>query len=352
MGMSAEDGIDAGYPAGHLDVNVHSVVGQHDDGIGALVRLNGFHQRDHVLLANAERPVRDESLGVGIGGARKRLPDDGQPASADLPHGVGFERHARILVVQAESAELLHHLEIGVLEQAGFLDPHVLADELAVEPLHVGQQFLLVIGEFPVAGHDVHAEHVGGVHHVPAPRPERRARTLPQVSAVHGQGVLGTAGLLPQHVEQGLQVGESPHAAELPGAPLEIEVGVGICLDGILADAGTLKQRPPHQVGQPPLGRANTQVHVGLTEIDRQKLRMNVCHVQDPRIALHGEAVQAVKSLGLGAGDESFQGFRDQGARGGKTKDLQQGTAIELGHVDLSSSLPGTNRPARWFYLY
>ncbi len=75
-------------------------------------------------------------------------------------------------------------LEHRIAEVGG---AHVLGDEIdAAGEIAVDDILdpLRAIGEFPVSGHHVDAEQLGGIDHVLAPGPQRGRRALPAVTAV------------------------------------------------------------------------------------------------------------------------------------------------------------------------
>ena len=89
MGVPAEDGVDTGDPGGHLDVHIHAVVGEYDDGVGSLRRADLVHERLHVFFTDAERPIGNEALRVRDRGVGKRLADDRNAPAADVSYRIG-----------------------------------------------------------------------------------------------------------------------------------------------------------------------------------------------------------------------------------------------------------------------
>jgi len=81
------------------------------------------------------------------------------------------------------------------------------------------------IGEFPVAGHHIHAEQFASIDHVLAFAPHGGAGTLPGVAAIEQQrtGAGGT-----DFLDQRRQVGEAADLAVGFRRLLEIEVGEGV----------------------------------------------------------------------------------------------------------------------------
>ena len=90
MGVAAEDGVDAGDAAGHLQVDVHAVVRQHDDDLGAFgARL--VHPFLHAVVADAKAPVRHMVARVGNRRVGEGLADDGDLNAVHFLHDVGLE---------------------------------------------------------------------------------------------------------------------------------------------------------------------------------------------------------------------------------------------------------------------
>ena len=258
-----------------------------------------LNQRDHVVLAQAERPVREELLRVGIRGAREGLADDGDARAVDLLDHIRLEGMTGVFVEQAATVIFLDQRRVLITEQRIRLDAHVLTDEITLEQCHVGQHLVLLVGELPVTDHDVETEDVGRLDHVDAAGPQRGARALPQVAAVQGQGVVPSAGLLTQPVQQGLHVRETAGAAVFHRRRVEIQIGVGIRLGRRRLQPHRIEQFAADQMRRPAEGIAYTQVDVGLAEIDRLQLTVHVGDVQQAHIALHRQVVETLWHLGV-----------------------------------------------------
>ena len=99
--------------------------------------------------------------------------------------------------------------------------------------------------EFPVAGHDVHAEQLAGIHHVLAIGPQRGGGALPGIAAVQQQ----RAGTLRAHlVHQGFQVGKAADLAVGLGGLGEVEISEGVRLERCRAGCRMLEQFLADQV--------------------------------------------------------------------------------------------------------
>ena len=75
---------------GHLEVDVHAVVREHDDHLRALGARFVDHLL-HVLVLDAEGPVRHHLARVGDRRVGKGLADHGDLDAVHFAHGVGLE---------------------------------------------------------------------------------------------------------------------------------------------------------------------------------------------------------------------------------------------------------------------
>ncbi len=261
MGMAAEDHIDARDPGGHLEVNVHAVVGDHHHHIRFLVLTHRIDHRLHVVITNAEGPVRHETLGIGDRRVRKGLTDHGHPGAADGFDHIGLEGGACILIETGEIGKT-------VVEQGVILDFDVLGHEVALEIRDVGDHLLVPIGELPVAGHHIHTQQVTGPDHVLAAGPVGSAGTLPGITTVQQQAVARSP-IVTQPLHQGLQMSETSDLAIFAGCRIEIEIAEGMGLDRSWTDAEMFQQFAADQMGRLVEGVSQAQIDVGLAKIDR-----------------------------------------------------------------------------------
>ena len=230
VGMAAENDVDAGDAAGELEVDVHAVMRQQDDGIDLVGVAKDIDELLQFLVADAEFPVRRETLRVRDRHVGKRLPDHGDAIPAD------FLDHGRL-----EHAPRGRIERLGVVE-GGFLgEEDVLRQEFALEAFEVGAQRLFAIGEFPMAGHRVDAEQVGGVDHVGALQRVGKAGALPEIAAVEQQRAPG-ADLAAQPIDQRLQMRKAAELAESPGGLLEFDAGEGVGVGAVGADAEAVEE--------------------------------------------------------------------------------------------------------------
>ena len=225
--VPAQDRVDAAHARGHLEIDVHAVVRQQHDGLGALgARL--VDRLLHRLFLDAEIPFGNEVARVGDRRVGKRLADD-------------RDRHA---VHPAHRVRREHRIaEVGGLD--------VLRDELD-PPLEIVVDDLLdalrAQGEFPVPGHQVDAEQFLRLDHVLALGPQRRRRALPGVAAVEQQRA-GTRRL--ELLDQRRKMREAAELAVGPGGLFEVEIGEGVRVSRSGLDPESAQERFAHEVRRP-----------------------------------------------------------------------------------------------------
>ena len=168
--------------------------------------------------------MRDRHIGKG-------LPDHGDAMAADLLDDGRLEHAARGRIER-----------LGVVE-GGFLgEEDVLRQEFALEAFEVGAQRLLAIGEFPMAGHRLDAEQVGGLHHVGAlhacwqgrcPARDRRRRaaaTRPAPASLRSRSI------------SVFRCAKPPSLPKRAGGLLEFDAGEGIGVGAVGADAEAIEE--------------------------------------------------------------------------------------------------------------
>ena len=297
MGVSAEDRIDPAHPRRQLQVNIHSVVRQQHDDLGPF-GPHLVHHLLHVLVLDAEGPVGHEIARIGHRCVGKRLANDGAGDAIDFAHNVGFENRVTEIIGPDVLCDELH-LALEVLVN-DFLDP-----------FHA-------VGELPVAGHHVHRQQLGGVHHVLGVRPQRSGRPLPGVAPIQQQRTR-TAGLELFH--QCGEVGKSADLAVTPCRLFKIEIGERIGQVGRRPRPGQLEEVLPHQVRKPPLHGADTDIDAGFAKVDRLELRVAIGHVKKGHIAERRKIVEALLSrgrVGVRIASQTHAGRR------GRAHDLQE----------------------------
>src|SRR6185503_7726474 len=130
---------------------------------------------------------------------------------------------------------------LGVVEGGFFGEEDVLRQELALETFEVGAQRLLAIGEFPMAGHRLDAEQVGGVDHVGALQRVGKAGALPEIAAVEQQRA-PSAGFAAHPVDQRLKVRKAAELAESPGGLFELDASESVGVRAVGPDAETVEE--------------------------------------------------------------------------------------------------------------
>ena len=168
MGVAAENDVDAGDAARELQIDIHAVVRQQHHGIDLVFRAQLVDQLLQVRVADAEGPVGRETLGMRDGNVGKCLADNADAEAADFLDRRRLEDAAACLV------------EGRLVVERGFLgEKHVLRQELAFEFFQVRAQALFAVGEFPVPGHRLDAEQIGGFDHAGACRGVGQPAALP-----------------------------------------------------------------------------------------------------------------------------------------------------------------------------
>ena len=297
VGVAAHDGVDAGHAAGHFQVHVHAVVRQHHHYLGAF-GTGLVHHGLHVFVLNAKGPVRHHVARVGNRGVGKGLADDGAGHAIDFTDHIGLED----LVAKV--------IGLDVLGDKVHLAGKVFFNNF-LHPLHA-------VGEFPVAGHHVHAQQLAGVHHVLSIGPQRGARALPGVTAIEQQRA-GAAGL--EALDQRCQMRKAAHLAVAARGFFKVEVRQRMGLCGARPHLGCAQQMLTHQVGQIAAHGAYAQIDVGLAKVHRHELRVAVGHVQKRHIAKGRNVVQAV---GCGGGIRVRKRAHAHAGHGARTQHLEK----------------------------
>ena len=93
--------------------------------------------------------------------------------------------------------------------------------------LILARSVLLAVGEFPMPGHRLDAEQIGGLDHVGAVHGVGEAAALQEIAAVEQQRAAG-AGLGAQAVDQRLQMREAAEPAVAVRGFGEIEISEGV----------------------------------------------------------------------------------------------------------------------------
>ena len=323
--MAAENDVDAGDAAGELQIDVHAVVREQDDGVDLVLLPQAIDDLLQLAVADAEGPVRREALGMRDRHIRERLADDADAEAADFFDRRRLEHAAGCLV------------EGRLVVERGFLgQEHVLRQELALEALEIGAQPFLAIGEFPMAGRGLDAEEICGVHHVLAVHGIGETAALPEIAAVEQQRA-ARARFGAQAVDQRLQMREAAEPAVAVRGLREIEIGEGVRQPRFRRDAEMLEKGLADQMRRPAGHAADAEIDARLAEIHRRKLRMRVGHVQHARIA---ELADVVEIVGFGGAGEA----RNDAGKRRRREQLQHVAATH--RISLLNSAPAQRMTA------
>ena len=145
VGVTTHDGVDAAHSAGHLEVNVHTIVA--DDHYNLRTFCAGFvHHQLHVFVLNSKGPVGHHVSRVGNRGVGEGLSDDGTRYSVHFFDDVGFEH----LIAKVLRFDVLRH-KVNFAREI-FLDNFF-------NTVHAQS-------ELPVTGHDIYTQQFAGIDHV------------------------------------------------------------------------------------------------------------------------------------------------------------------------------------------
>jgi len=260
MGVAAENDVDAGDPARHLLVHVKAVMAQHHDDLGSFGADLVDHGL-HVLFADAEGEFGKHPARVGDRHIGKGLADDRDLDATAFEELVGFEQLCRLVPFGVKDV-LAQRGKGQAFDQFG--DP-------------VGAQ-----GEFPVKGHRIGLQRVHHVDHILPLGVVAGIGAVPGIAAVQQQRV-GPVGADGVH-----HVGDPVHAAHpaiCPGQRREIVIGQRIGRGAAILDPVEAAEIGAGDMGHLPLGRADAQVHLGLAEIDRHQLGVDVGDMDQGQVA-------------------------------------------------------------------
>ena len=268
--MTAHDGIDATDTAGHLQVNVHTVVAKDHDHLSTLATCFINHGL-HVLILDAEGPVRNHVTRVRNWCVRKSLSNDGAGHAIDFTNDVRLENRIAKIV----GLDVLSH-KIDLAGKVLFND--------FLHALHAQC-------ELPVARHHVHTQQFAGIHHILAVGPQRGTGALPGITTVEQQRT-GTAAL--HTLDEGSQMRKASHLAVASGRLFIVQIGQRMSLRRAGSDASHLEQVLTHQMRQVALHRTQSDVDAGLTKMDGLELGVTIGHVQKRHISKFWNVVQTI----------------------------------------------------------
>ena len=271
--VAAQNRIQAFDAAGQLQIHIHTVVAEQNHRLRALP----FGRIDLLLqlgLLNAEGPVWHLPARISNRRVGEGLPNDGHLGA------IHFFDHERLedRVFKVFCFDVLRH-KIDLASKVFFND---LLDAL------------LAIGEFPMRRHHVDAQQLASIDHVLCIRPQAGGAALPSVATIEQQRA-GAAGF--EALDQGRDVRKTAHLAILPRCALEIEVRMSMGFMAAHPQTRVLDEMLAHQMRHFAPHAGDTNVGIGLAEIDRQQLRMAIGHVQQMHIARFRHVIQPLRFL-------------------------------------------------------
>ena len=168
---------------------------------------------------------------------------------------------------------------------------HILRHEVALERRNVLQDLTVLVGEFPVSGHDIHAETITRADHIPSPGPEGGTGALPGITAVEQQRI-SAARFAAQAFDQCLQMSETADFAEALRRVREVQVAERMCESRSGRYIRILEQCVPNQVRHTVACIPDTNIDVRFAKIDRQQLRMAIGEVHEACLSERWRRVQ------------------------------------------------------------
>ena len=173
MRVSAQDHIDAGHPAGQLQIDVHAIMRQHHNRIRLILAARLIDDLLHVAVTDAEGPIRHKSARMGDRDIREALADHRKTATAD------FLDHIR---TEHPPTFLIEHL--GAVQRGLIRGKHVLGNIAALELRQVGAELLGSISHLKMRGHRIDAQQIADLDHRFALGSMCHPRALPCVTAI------------------------------------------------------------------------------------------------------------------------------------------------------------------------
>src|SRR4051794_636258 len=268
MRMRGQNDINSAHPGGELAVDVEAVVGEQHHKLRT-VASRFLHMHFEIVLANAERPVRDHPARIGDRGVRKRLSDYGDLHAAPLDHQ--------------------HRLECRLIP---FRVAHVLRQkrkcEIADELFHP----LSPEREFPMADHCIGPQQRHAVAHVLAFADEGCVAVLPGVAAVQEHDAIAT--LLPYGLENCRDAIEPAEATVGFRQCAEISFGQRIGLRRSGCDAIAVQESLAADMRHQASRGADTEIAGRFAKEDRHELGMDVRDMNERDIPNRIKAQQIV----------------------------------------------------------
>ena len=285
MSVPAKDNIDASDPAGKLEIDIHAVMRQQDNGISMLGLTHRIDHFLHLGVANAESPIRHEATRMGNWLIGEALADDGNAPTPNLTDDIGLEHSPAVCI------ESFRIIERGLIGQED-----VLRKKLAFEFCEVAAKLFFAIGHLEMRRHGVHTQQIGQPNHGLALRAVGNPRTLPGVAAIQKQRIR-RASLGPEACDQCGHVGVAAHPSVAVRRFHKIEIRHCVRLWRASSNVEMLQECVADQMWRLACRIPDTDVDTRFPEIDRKKLSMRIGHMKKPDIATTADIVNV--RLGL-----------------------------------------------------
>ena len=274
VGVPAQNRINATQTAGHFQIHIHAIVGQHHHHLRPLgTRLvDGLL---HILLLNTKSPVRHHVARVRNGGIRKSLPNDGHRHAVHRANLVGLKH--RIFKIRG----------FDVLRKKRDLVLEVMVDDVL--------DSLSSKRHLPVCGHDVNPHEQTRIHHVLPLGPERGCRALPSIASIQEEcsGARGS-----QSFDERGHGRKPTHLAIGASGLIEVQRREGVSVFAPRRDAIGFEKMFTHEMGRLTTGGTRPQIDTGLSIIGGNELRMRVGEMQQMHIAQGRQVIKLIGCMG------------------------------------------------------
>ena len=194
--------------------------------------------------------------------------------------------HRRLEHAAGRGIEGLRIIEGGLLGEKD-----ILRQELTFEFPQIPAQGFFPVGEFPVPGHRLYAEKIGGLDHVLALQRVCETAALPKVAAVEQQR---WSGLRAQTIDQSFEMGKSTERPIAMRRRFVVEIREGVGETAVRGDAEVIEKRLPNQMRRLVAHGADADIDARLAIEHRHELRVGVGHVQDARVAEAADIVDRI----------------------------------------------------------
>ena len=274
VGMAREDDVDAADHAGHLLVDVETVVAEDDNEISPL-GAHLVHHLLHSLVANAEGVFREHPARIRDRHVGEGLADDGDFRTAAVEPRIGREGFGRFVPFGIEDV-LSQGREADLIDQ--FQHP-------------VGAKC-----EFPVEGHGVGLEQAHGVHDILPLGLVAAVGAVPGVATVEQDRIRTRCADRLDHSRNPI---EPAHAPVFAGKRREVVICQGVVRGTAVFDTVETPEIRASDVRHRALVVPYPEVDLGLAEIDRLQLGVDVRKVDQRDVSESLELKQLVLRQGL-----------------------------------------------------